>query len=151
MENVTSYILALILASLISFLADSLLKEGGIKQAARFGVSLALVLLMVLPLQKLLGGLSAPAAAQESGYNARSAAQVQQGIGAMVRLQKRFEGAEVFVAADNDMKVKEIVIRRAAAPPLAEQGEDGDIKENLKNVLAALYGINKEGIRFEEG
>lgn len=151
MEDLRGYILALIVASLVAFLADSLLKEGGIRHAARFGIALVLVLLMLAPLQKLIGGLSVSVFSAQGEYSLEAAAQLEQGVAALVKLQNRFSEAEVQVSVSQKMQVEGIVIRRSQSPPLAEQAQDAAVKEQLTKILCSLYGLQAEAVQYADG
>ncbi len=142
-EWIKGYIIKIIVIALIGTVIECILPEGNVKKYGVFAFSIILSISMIQPFVEAKSKLNAPELSNSAFYIDYSEA-----IKATVNGVEGFENAEVYVLQENNT-----VLGITVSVPkgkLLEEATKLFSTEELKNMLSAVYGINKEKITITE-
>ena len=136
-----NYILSLVSVSVIGLLLDCLLTEGKIKKYAMFGVSIILSISLIQPLLKLNVDFNVPTVS-----NKQINIDYETAIKSTVNSISGFEESSVSIICQNN-EIKKVTII-CSTEKLLDKAVENAKKDYVKNIINAVYGVNKNNIYF---
>ena len=134
------YVLSVLTVSVVSLALEAIIPDGRIKRYFAFGMALILSVCLISPILKLNPEFKIDNYSIEAEYDLSDA------VTRSVRSVSGFEDAQVTIVQDK-MRIRQITVL-CGDKKLLEEINDAVGTGFLKNMLSAVYGVEKENIRI---